>query len=280
MLILVLVLLVVGGLILAPLLGLMSTGLVAGQVYEKKTAELYAADAGIEDGLWKIKHGIEIPTDGYNLTVNDKYVWVTINSTDTAQFLLEMLGLEAKKWVASDWVIIGEIPEPGKVEISINWTGSGVGRLSDVGVWLKGTYSYVGGQNIWSDDIRAQFPIHEFEQRAYGDGTAFIWTWFKGSETNQQDWPVFDKDNLTRMLSFEFTPSRIPQLSIAFSMVGRQNVGLSYYGDLGLSTITATAVSDTGTATADITSHTTIVACAVRQSCPVVEIEVLNWNIS
>lgn len=56
-LILVLILLVVGGLVLTPLLGLMSTGLVAGQVYEKKTDELYAADAGVEDAIWKIQNG-------------------------------------------------------------------------------------------------------------------------------------------------------------------------------------------------------------------------------
>jgi hypothetical protein len=51
---LVLVLLVVGGLILTPLLGLMSTGLMAGQVYEKKTHELYSADAGVEDVIWRV----------------------------------------------------------------------------------------------------------------------------------------------------------------------------------------------------------------------------------
>jgi len=51
---LVLVLLVVGGLILTPLLGLMTTGLIAGQVYEKKTHELYSADAGVEDVIWRI----------------------------------------------------------------------------------------------------------------------------------------------------------------------------------------------------------------------------------
>ena len=50
-----LILLVVGGLLLAPLLGLMSTGLVSGQVYEKKTAELYAADAGVEAAIWAIR---------------------------------------------------------------------------------------------------------------------------------------------------------------------------------------------------------------------------------
>ena len=52
---LVLVLLVVGGLILTPLLGLMSTGLMAGQAYERHTDRLYAADAGVEDAIWKIQ---------------------------------------------------------------------------------------------------------------------------------------------------------------------------------------------------------------------------------
>ncbi len=56
---LVLVLLVVGGLILTPLLGLMTTGLASGQVYETKTHELYAADAGVEDAIWEIQNDVE-----------------------------------------------------------------------------------------------------------------------------------------------------------------------------------------------------------------------------
>jgi hypothetical protein len=84
---LVLVLLVLGGLILTPLLGLMGTGLGAGQVYEKKTDELYAADAGVEDAIWRIQDGTEVkhncPTDptSWNYTisdVNDKSVAVNI----------------------------------------------------------------------------------------------------------------------------------------------------------------------------------------------------------
>jgi len=86
-LILVLILLVVGGLVLAPLLGLMSTGLVAGQVYEKKTAELYAADAGVEDAVWKIQNQVDevkgltqcYHSTNYTITdVNGKRVEVTI----------------------------------------------------------------------------------------------------------------------------------------------------------------------------------------------------------
>ena len=54
--ILVLILLVVGGLVLTPMLGLMSTGLMSGQVYERHAHRLYAADAGVEDAIWMIKY--------------------------------------------------------------------------------------------------------------------------------------------------------------------------------------------------------------------------------
>jgi len=74
---LALLLLVLGGLILTPLLGLMSTGLAAGQVYEKKTDELYAADAGVENAIWHLQEGGD-PDDVLELTVNDKAVVVEI----------------------------------------------------------------------------------------------------------------------------------------------------------------------------------------------------------
>jgi hypothetical protein len=58
--VLALVLLLIGGLITAPLLSYMGTGLLTGEVYETRTAELYAADAGVEDAVWKIQN-----KDGY-----------------------------------------------------------------------------------------------------------------------------------------------------------------------------------------------------------------------
>lgn len=54
-LLLVLILLLVGSLITTPLLGFMSTGLIVGQVHEKRMSELYAADAGVEHAFWQIK---------------------------------------------------------------------------------------------------------------------------------------------------------------------------------------------------------------------------------
>jgi len=74
-LVIALILLLVGGLILAPLLGLMSTGLVSGQVYEKKTDELYAADAGVENGIWHLQQWGSV-NDTLEITLNDKAVTV------------------------------------------------------------------------------------------------------------------------------------------------------------------------------------------------------------
>jgi hypothetical protein len=84
-LVIVLVLLAVGSLILAPLLGLMGTGVLAGQVYEDKTEELYAADAGVEDAIWRIETDL---FDSYPyeyaepLVINDKSVNITVFRRD------------------------------------------------------------------------------------------------------------------------------------------------------------------------------------------------------
>jgi hypothetical protein len=102
---LVLILLVVGGLVLAPLLGLMGTGVLAGQVYENKTDELYAADAGVEDAIWKIKN--DAP-DSYPyeypqpLVVNDKSVNITIFREDLDPTCGEQLNYHIISTVSED----------------------------------------------------------------------------------------------------------------------------------------------------------------------------------
>ena len=85
---LVLVLLAVGGLISASLLSYMGSGLAAGEAYETRTGELYAADAGVEDAMWKIQEGEValcpgVPTYDYSMPdVNNRSVGVTITLVD------------------------------------------------------------------------------------------------------------------------------------------------------------------------------------------------------
>ena len=83
-LIMALILLLIGGLISGALLNHMGSGILASQVHERRTAELYAADAGVEDAIWKIQHGETPVCPGdpywsYNITdVNGKELQVSI----------------------------------------------------------------------------------------------------------------------------------------------------------------------------------------------------------
>lgn len=103
-LILALLLLLIGGLISAALLGYMGSGILVGEVHERRTAELYAADAGVEDAIWWIYHQDEwegdwpcnansppaayiiTNTDGGVAEVNDKRVEVTIGYADSRAY--------------------------------------------------------------------------------------------------------------------------------------------------------------------------------------------------
>ena len=86
-LILVLVVLLVGGLIAGGLLQHMGAGLLSGEVYARRTAELYAADAGVEDAIWKVQtNNLQVGTDGWSepwhLTTNDRSVTVSVYRED------------------------------------------------------------------------------------------------------------------------------------------------------------------------------------------------------
>jgi predicted acyltransferase (DUF342 family) len=96
---LVLTLLTVSGLIMAPLLGLMSTGLVAGQIYERKTDELYAADAGVEYAIWHLQQWGD-PDDVLELTVNGKDV--TVEMEELPHDCYELATYEITSTASSD----------------------------------------------------------------------------------------------------------------------------------------------------------------------------------
>ena len=81
-LVLALILLLVGGLITAALLGHMGSGILAGVVHERRTAELYAADAGVEDAIWKL------PSLGLCLYQSANYTISDINGK-TVRVLIE-----------------------------------------------------------------------------------------------------------------------------------------------------------------------------------------------
>jgi len=120
---LVLVLLVVGGLILAPLLGLMSTGLMAGQVYEKKTDELYAADAGVEDAVSRMP--------GLNLSVGQStsFTIPDVNGKNVAVNTTCVSNTTQTSGCNATWTVIHKVVS----------TATGDGSGTKVTAYVKGT---------------------------------------------------------------------------------------------------------------------------------------------
>jgi len=81
----VLVLLVLGGLVIAPTLQYASTSLKGHEVLERKGDELYAADSGIDYALFKMSNG-ETTINDYQL--NGKTVSVNITDTGDGSYLV------------------------------------------------------------------------------------------------------------------------------------------------------------------------------------------------
>ena len=77
----VLAMLALGSLVIVPCLNYVSTGLKTGEMFEKSMKELYTAEAGVEDALWRIKN--DTPTSfpySYQLTnINGMSVDVVID---------------------------------------------------------------------------------------------------------------------------------------------------------------------------------------------------------
>jgi hypothetical protein len=82
-----LVLLVTGALLIIPVLNLISTSLKTGLMVEQRTIGSYAAEAGINDAVWKYKNtaGPFVSGDSYNLTINGMTVTVNKYRQETAQ---------------------------------------------------------------------------------------------------------------------------------------------------------------------------------------------------
>lgn len=85
-LLITLVFLAVASLILAPLLALMATGARTQTAFMDKTRELYAADAGIDYGIWKIKDNPDAAR-----TTADPYILPAVNDLP-ADVWIELLG--------------------------------------------------------------------------------------------------------------------------------------------------------------------------------------------
>jgi hypothetical protein len=160
-LVLTLVLILIGSLLIAPTLSLMGTGITGGRVYEQKNAEIYAADAGVEDALWNIRYDTVDDLLGagydpydysyaypypYNLFVNSKTVSVNISNVWIPTGLSAPDAATARQIIEDEKLMIIGYPgsEPSTYEIKIvyYYQYSSDINIKTIGVWLSSGFGY------------------------------------------------------------------------------------------------------------------------------------------
>jgi len=152
----VLILLVVGALTIVPLLSHTTTGLQAGRIQEAEMDWLYAADAGVEDGLWRIKNE-QTPLQPYDYETQFVYTLPTdINGKDvtiTMKRIWPLQGLESNENGTTPppaLVIVGFVSDSdtGQYQVEMAYDGShGDVGVDRVAVWLPAGYDYVSGSS-------------------------------------------------------------------------------------------------------------------------------------
>jgi Tfp pilus assembly protein PilX len=280
-LILVLIFLLLGSLTLIPVLDQIGTSLKTGVKYEDKTKALYAADAGIEDGIWRIKYeGLEPlfdedsynydfstnasydlagPVNGLTTNVTIENVWIPSNAT-LGSFSLSadqaMTMIESGKLAVSDTA--GAVPgQPYHIKIDFVPAATDNLTIKSVGVWLPQGFTYVtGSSSLEQASIFADCHPDSVSVSDHCGGQAIVWSY------NPPDYPLFtlfpnfvsDNGTLTSTISFNYTPpstdpTKMPagiawvttQMTDAFGVQKSNDVPISWDVDTRIYKITSIA---------------------------------------
>lgn len=250
----VLILLVLGGLLIAPVLGYASTTLKVGQMHEQKMAELYAADAGIEDAVHKIVtddasledlemgESYNYPPESLPMINNLQLDSITVTKL---ALVYSILGEDEYKTGQphSGWIQPGMPYEVNRTEdyveytchITIVYDGVGTRQLSGIGAFFSPfpgsedlidcPYDVTPSGVITLDNLTSNSP----EVKPTAGGWAVVWRW----EKNQG--PMFDTTNNEGSLSFDFKildPDWELGLYFAFLTTKEQDISYSASGEL------------------------------------------------
>jgi len=239
-LILVLLFLAMGSLTLVPTLSHISTALKTGEIYEQNTNELYTADAGIEDGLWRIKYdfmggenfqGVEdynpydfvtawpyVTEDINGMTANFtiKNVWfpTDFNLADpddpdymSPEDVTEMMDLEKLIVNGSNDLSDNVTPYTYKIMVDFNPGAGDNLTIKSLGVWLPSGFTYVADScslldgNPFTDDY---YP-DDFPPAADAPGgSAVLWS-YDPDYPYLTDFPGYNPDDNTFVFTLSYT---------------------------------------------------------------------------
>jgi hypothetical protein len=232
-LVLVLILLLVGALIIAPLLAFMGTGLKAGHLHEVKMDELYAADAGIEDAQWQIKSDniktfapplFPVAYSPYNYTdnwtyrlseqVNGKTVDVTINNVWTPTPENQYDESQAQNIINANKLVVTGSSDVATSTYSVKLTFSpGTSETVDnlmvmtLGIWLPAGFTYVAGSSNLKDAYNNPLYYSESVQTYHGN-VAIIWSF---ASLPFKNLPNYQSQSVSATVTFRYTSSTLGQ---------------------------------------------------------------------
>lgn len=266
-LMLVLILLLLGGLIITPMLSHISTGLKVGEeVYEEKMYRLYAADSGVEDGLWEIKNerlttlpGFGSydpykysafsssykwqynPEDIYGENVNQKDVTVTMENVwmpkdipapDSGQAKLIIEGTGGNP---PPLIITGSMPATSTYQIKIIYyyggssdsTGQNL-KVDKIGIWLPPGFGYDGSCTLASDSDTAGSSTPTVSD--YKSGKAVVWSF--SSLALYKFPPTTSGSPMVKSFTFKYTGPAGQSPGAALSWIDTSGVsGIDYTWD-------------------------------------------------
>jgi len=109
-LIIMLIVLALGGIVLAPTLNYAATSIKHQQLIETDALELYAADAGVEDALWKLKYVGPLSKDySYSLGEQVNGMNVEVKILDAEQVAEDSIMYVIKSTAKLDGQTMGEV---------------------------------------------------------------------------------------------------------------------------------------------------------------------------
>ncbi len=266
----VLILALVGALVLPALLYFTATASTAGQIVERKNAEYYSANSGIDAAVWRIKTDgkldwlngkwnesiydhTPLPYESYTLSDNingnsvvyqltPKWVLDGIEQPDGPRKRNPAENLE----VTGSYQGTGSSSGQGKYKINIYYDGfaGGLG-ISRIGCWLPRGFEYVIGSSSCENTSAPFYPylVKPVEVADFRGGHTVIWNFSPSFDYN-----LLDSDGTQKKVTFEFTPNQVCQGE--FSWVSDNNTdNLLAWTDVQVFEIKSTATSPSGQST-------------------------------
>jgi hypothetical protein len=229
-LIIVLIFLLLGSILLVPALDRIGTALKTNVKYEDKSDSLYAADAGIDDGIWQVKYGglqtkfggednyeydftsnasyqLDNPINGYTTNVTIQNVWIPSNITLGS---LNLSANDAKSIIDDGKLVVSGtagavVGQPYRIKIDfIPATGDNL-TISSVGVWLPEGFTFISGNSTLELSGHSYTKIPGVTNHC--GGQAIVWQY-------TSPYPLFssfpnlvsDNGTQTSTIYFSYTP--------------------------------------------------------------------------